>query len=112
MVPGLGKVQAGLFGGMEELLLSTNKVVPDGAKIMAAGRAPAGKLLPLVLKMPVVKSMLKDETEESPWVATKTAPVPEPVELLLEQAVKLSNKTGTTTHARNRNLVPILFFSP
>ena len=41
MVPGLGNVQAGLFGGMAELLLTMNSAVPEGAKIMAAGVLPA-----------------------------------------------------------------------
>jgi hypothetical protein len=57
--------------------------------------------------------MLKEVTDESPWLATNTAPVPvEEDELLLLQAFKPTNKTGTTTPARNRNLIPILFCLP
>jgi hypothetical protein len=57
--------------------------------------------------------MLKDVTAESPWLAMNTAPVPaEDDELLLLQALKPTSKIGITIPARNRNLVPILFFLP
>jgi len=58
MVPGLGRVQAGLFGGIEELLLATNKAVPEGAKIMAEGTLPAATLLPFAVRVPAVRSMV------------------------------------------------------
>ena len=58
IVPGLGKVQAGLLGGIAELLLATNNAVPEGDKIMAAGTLPVGTLSPFALIVPVVKSMV------------------------------------------------------
>jgi len=58
IVPGLGKVQAGLLGGIEELLLATNNAVPEGDAIMAAGTLPVGTLSPFALSVPVVKSMV------------------------------------------------------
>jgi hypothetical protein len=114
MVPGLGNVQGGLFGGMAELLLATNNAFPEGAKIMAAGVLPAATAFPLAVSVPADKSMLKAETDESPWVATNRAPVPEALddELLVLQALKQSSKTGSNNPARNRNLVPIRFFLP
>jgi hypothetical protein len=80
---------------------------------MAEGVPPVGVVPPLAVNNPVVRSMLKDETDESPSAATKSAPVPEVLlEVLLEQAVKQNNNAGSATPARNRNLVPILFLLP
>src|SRR5277367_2031823 len=77
MLPGLGNVQGGLLGGILELLLRTNNTVPEGAKSMAEGTLPVATSAPLAVSRPVLRSMLKDESDESPWVATNTAPVPE-----------------------------------
>ena len=55
-------------------LLAINISVPDGATIMAEGTLPVGTLLPLAVKMPVVRSMLKDETEESPSASNEKRP--------------------------------------
>src|ERR1700682_2912564 len=96
-----------------ELLLATNKTVPEGARSMAEGTLPVGAAPPLAVTRPLLRSTLKDVTDESPWLATNTAPVPaEDDELLLLQALKPTSKTGTTIPARNRNLVPLLFFLP
>src|SRR5712692_4858778 len=113
MVPGLGSVHAGLAGGIAELLLATNSTVPEGARSMAEGTLPVATAAPFAVSRPVFRSMLYAQTDESPWVATNTAPVPEEDdELLLLQALKPSSKTGTTIPARSRNLVPILFCLP
>jgi hypothetical protein len=97
IVPGLGRVQAGLFAGTDGLLLATNNVVPEGAAIIADGTVPVATPVPFAVNAPVVRSMLKAETSESPWVATKRAPVLEVVvELLLVQAFQPSSKTGSS----------------
>src|SRR5450755_368498 len=96
-----------------EALLAMKSAVPEGAKSMVVGMLPVATSPPLRVSRPVLRSILKDETDESPWVATNTAPVPEEDnELLLLQALKPTSKTGSTIPARNRNLVPILFFLP
>src|ERR1700687_331562 len=96
-----------------EPLLAMNSTVPEGARIMAEGTLPVGTSPPFAVRRPVLRLMVKDETDESPWLATNTAPVPaEDGELLLLQALKPTSKTGTTIPARNRNLVPILFCLP
>src|SRR6185312_1897788 len=93
--------------------LAMNSTVPEGARIMAEGTLPVATEPPLAVSRPVLRSILKDVTDESPWLATNTAPVPEEDdELLLLQAFKPTSKTGTTIPARNRNLVPILFCLP
>jgi hypothetical protein len=80
---------------------------------MAEGVPPVGTVPPFTVNKPVVRSMLKLETEESPKAATNNAPVPEVVpEVELEHAVKQNNNAGSVTPARNRNLVPILFLLP
>ena len=114
MLPGLGKVQGGLLGGIEELLLRMKSTPPEGASNMAVGTLPVGCSPPLAVRMPVVRSMLYAETDESPWVATNRAAVPVADELLLLllQEGKPNNKTGRAIPARNRNLVPILFNLP
>src|SRR5713101_7551662 len=96
-----------------EPVLAMKSTVPEGARIMAEATLPVGLEPPFTGSLPGLRSMLKDETEESPWLPTNTAPVPaEDDELLLSQALKPTSKTGTTIPARNRNLVPILFFLP
>src|SRR6266404_7254877 len=96
-----------------EPLLAMKSTAPEGARIMAEGTLPVGMEPPFAVSLPVLRSILKDVTAESPWLATNTAPVPaEDDELLLLQALKPTSKTGTTIPARNRNLVPILFFLP
>jgi hypothetical protein len=63
---------------------------------------------------PVPKFTLKLETVPPncgfvlPWVATKRAPVPDPVELLDEQPIKQSTADETSKAARKRNFIPIL----
>ena len=113
MVPGLGEVQAGDPGGTDGLEFATNSTVPEGAKSMAEGTLPVGTAVPFAVNSPVLRSMLKLETVESPWLATNTAPVPDvDDEVLVLQALKTSSKTGSPIPARNRNLVPILFSLP
>src|SRR4051794_37564830 len=93
-----------------EPLLAINISVPDGARSIAAGVLPVGVAPPLAVNNPVLRSMLKDDTDGSPRAATKSAPVPEVVpEVELEHAVKQNNKPGSAMPARNRNFVPILF---
>jgi hypothetical protein len=93
--------------------LAINISVPDGARSIAAGVPPVGVVPPLAVNKPVVRSMLKDETDESPRAAMKSAPVPEVVpEVELEHAVKQNNNAGSAMPARNRNFVPILFLLP
>jgi len=80
---------------------------------MAEGVPPVGVVPPLAVNNPVERSILKDETDESPSAAMKSAPVPEvELEVELEHAVKQNNNAGSATPARNRNLVPILFLLP
>src|SRR5450631_2205973 len=94
-------------------LLATNSAVPEGARSIAEGALPAATSAPLFVSSPVLRSMLKDETDESPWVATNKAPVPEDNdEPPLLQALRQSSKTGTAIPASNRNLVPIRFVLP
>src|ERR1700730_10257688 len=97
-----------------EPLLAMNDTVPEGVRSMAEGTLPVGTEPPFAVSRPVLRSMLKDVTDESPWLATNTAPVPaeEDDELPLMQAFKPTSRTGTTIPARNRNLVPILFCLP
>src|SRR6478672_2746297 len=91
-------------------LLATNNAVPEGASSIAAGMPPVATPPPFAVSRPVFRSMLKVETDESPWLATNKTPVPEELdEVVLLQAVKPSSKTGTPIPARNRNLFPILF---
>src|ERR1700690_45358 len=94
-------------------LLVTNSAVPEGARSMAEGTLPVGTSEPIAVSRPVLRSMLNDETDESPWVATNKPPVPEEDdELPLLQALRQSRKTGTAIPASNRNLVPIRFVLP
>ncbi len=58
MVPGLGKVQAGLLAGTAELLLTTNSAVPEGARSMAEGTLPVATCPPFAVSRPVLRSML------------------------------------------------------
>src|ERR1700687_3963921 len=94
-------------------LLAMKSSVPSGARSIAAAAPPVGTSLPFAVRRPVLRSMLKEETDESPWVATNRAPVPEEDdELLLVQVLKPSSKAKTPIPARNRNLVPIRFCLP
>jgi hypothetical protein len=75
----------------------------DGAK----GSLSVATLLPFAVSAPVAKFTLKAETELSPCVVTKRAPVPVVDGLVVEQLSKL--KTATTSKpAKEANFIPIL----
>ena len=99
------------------LLLATNSVLPEGARIIAEGTKGVLSVVtavPLAVSAPVPKFTLKLETVPPncgfvlPWVATKRAPVPDPVELLVEQPIKQSTANETSKAARKPNFIPIL----
>ncbi len=101
MVPGLGSAHAWLPAGIAGLLFARNNVLPEGMAIIAEGTVPLGTPVPTAVSSPVPRSMVKEETVEFPCVATKRAPVPEPiVELDDEQPFKPSSKNADSTDSQ------------
>jgi hypothetical protein len=71
------------------------------------GNFSVATLFPFAVRAPVFRATLKAETELSPCVVTKRAPVPVDDELVVEQLSKL--KTATTSKpAKEANFIPIL----
>src|SRR5438067_7860280 len=90
-------------------LLAMNNESPEGATIIAEGTLPVATPAPFAVSLPVARSMVYAETNESPCVATNRAPVPETVvELLVLHALKPSSTTETSNPGRKRNLISIL----
>src|ERR1700694_4548196 len=86
-----------------------NNAFPEGAIIMAEGMVPVATPLPFVAIVPLLRSMLKAETKESPCVLRNRAPVPEDVDEVLElQPIKQSSQTAPSHRARTRHRIPIL----
>ena len=52
--------------GTAELLLATNNALPDGARIIAEGVVPVATPPPAAESLPVLRSMLNAEMDESP----------------------------------------------
>jgi len=68
-------------------------VLNQGA-IIAEGTVPLGTPVPTAVSSPVPRSMVKEETVEFPWVATKSAPVPEPTVELDDESELSANPDG------------------
>src|SRR6266550_1706199 len=76
-----------------ESRLATNAASHDGVKTMADGVVPVATPVPFAAMLPLPRSTLKGETKASPWVVTKSAPVPDEVELWVEQLVSKPSPT-------------------
>ena len=80
----------------------------------ADGMSPVATPEPLAVILPVPRSTLNAETDLSPCVVTKRAPVPGEEDEFLEQLVRKPSEIRTSRPANPRNFIPILspcFFS-
>src|SRR6476659_6341906 len=93
------------------LVLATKTASPAGVVIAADGRLPVATPLPLAVTLPAARSRRNGEIRLSPWVTTKTAPVPTTPGLAIVVGPELPQLTNTpkpNRPTRTRYFIPIL----